>query len=118
LVERTGLETNQYGFKFKLNRDMVGYFESNRIDVELDTANSKPHWDIPEPNVLRNKDSILKVQNLSYKYGSDLPWILRDISLNIELGDKVGIVSISHIYICNIYYVVVCFIFYNCFPLK
>jgi len=93
LVERTGLETNQYGFKFKLNRDMVGYFDSNRIDVELDVANAKPHWDIPEPSVLRNKDSILKVQNLSYKYDNDLPWILRDISLNIELGDKVGIMG-------------------------
>ncbi|ORX35510.1 P-loop containing nucleoside triphosphate hydrolase protein [Piromyces finnis] len=93
LVERTGLETNQYGFKFKLNRDMVGYFDSNRIDVELDTANAKPHWDIPEPGVLRNKDSILKVQNLSYKYGNNLPWILRDISLNIELGNKVGIMG-------------------------
>lgn len=93
LVERTGLETNAYGHKFKLNRDMIGYFLSNRVDVELDTANSVPHWDIPEPSVLRNKDSILKVQNLSFKYGNDLPWILRDISLNVELGDKIGIMG-------------------------
>jgi len=93
LVERTGLETNAYGHRFKLNRDMVGYFESNRIDVELDTANATPHWDIPEPSVLRNKDSILKVQNLSFKYGKDLPWILRDISLNLDIGEKIGIMG-------------------------
>jgi len=93
LVERTGLETNAYGHKFKLNRDMVGYFLSNRVDVELDNPNAKPHWDIPEPSVLRNKDSILKVQNLSFKYGDNLPWILRDISLNLELGEKVGIMG-------------------------
>jgi len=73
---------------------MVGYFYSQRADVQLEIDNTIVHWDIPEPNVLRNKDSILKVQNLSFKYGKDLPWILRDISLNIELGEKVGIVSI------------------------
>jgi len=93
LVERTGLETNAYGRKFKLNRDMVGYFLSNRLEVELDTADSMPHWDIPEPSVLRNKDSILKVQNISFRYGDNLPWILRDISLNVELGDKIGIMG-------------------------
>ncbi|ORX75648.1 P-loop containing nucleoside triphosphate hydrolase protein [Anaeromyces robustus] len=93
LVERTGLEKNAYGHRFRLNRDMVGYFDSNRIDVELDTANIIPHWDIPEPSVLRNKDSILKVQNISFKYDKNLPWILRDISLNIDIGDKVGIMG-------------------------
>jgi ATPase subunit of ABC transporter with duplicated ATPase domains len=93
LVERTGLEKNAYGHRFRLNRDMIGYFDSNRVDVELDTANVTPHWDIPEPSVLRNKDSILKIQNLSFKYGKDLPWILRDVSLNLDIGEKVGIMG-------------------------
>ena len=103
MVERTGLETNAYGRKFKLNRDMVGYYLSNRLEVELDTADSMPHWDIPEPSVLRNKDSILKVQNISFRYGDNLPWILRDISMNVELGDKIGIVSIDRLFLLLIY---------------
>jgi len=85
---------------------MIGYFDSNRVDVELDTANVTPHWDIPEPSVLRNKDSILKIQNLSFKYGKDLPWILRDVSLNLDIGEKVGIVSILYIYI-NIFILII-----------
>lgn len=94
-MDRTGIEKNAHGHRFKVSRDMIGYHFSHREDIQLEIDNIRVHWDIPEPDVLRNKDSILKVQNLSFKYGKDLPWILKDISLNIELGDKVGIVSIK-----------------------
>ncbi|OUM67038.1 hypothetical protein PIROE2DRAFT_59026 [Piromyces sp. E2] len=93
LLDRTGIEKNAHGHRFKVSKDMIGYHFTHRADVQLEIDNTIVHWDIPEPDVLRNKDSILKVQNLSFKYDNDLPWILKDISLNIELGDKIGIMG-------------------------
>jgi ABC-type multidrug transport system fused ATPase/permease subunit len=35
----------------------------------------------------------IRLQNLSFRYGSDLPWVLKDIQLDIPKGSRVGFIG-------------------------
>ncbi|KAI9352090.1 P-loop containing nucleoside triphosphate hydrolase protein [Obelidium mucronatum] len=93
LDERFGLEVNAKGHKFKLNRDMEGYFLTSRLGVELDSGDAAPNWSIPEPEPLRNKSALVEMEQASFQYSKAGPEILTKITLNIQMGDHIGIVG-------------------------
>ena len=47
---------------------------------------------VPERNVLRQS---IRLDNLSFRYGSDTPWVIKDINLKIPKGERVGIIGIT-----------------------
>jgi len=47
---------------------------------------------VPERNVLRQS---IRLDNLSFRYGSDTPWVIQDINLKIPKGARVGIIGIT-----------------------
>ncbi|KAJ3105805.1 hypothetical protein HDU96_008406 [Phlyctochytrium bullatum] len=91
LNERFGLEVNAKGHRFRLN-DMAGHFLTRREGVELEKAEGLIHWSIPEPEPLRQKGSILEVEGVSFNYPGG-PTILQNVTMNIQMGDKIGIVG-------------------------
>jgi ABC-type multidrug transport system fused ATPase/permease subunit len=47
---------------------------------------------LPAPTPIPFQQSI-RLQNLSFRYGSDLPWVLKDIQLDIPKGSRVGFIG-------------------------
>jgi ATPase subunit of ABC transporter with duplicated ATPase domains len=92
LEERFGVERSASGHRFKLNRDMVGYFLSNRSDVTIDRGDGPIRWSFPPPSKLRHDGSLVEVEQLSFHYTPGKP-ILSNITLNVQMGDRIGIVG-------------------------
>ncbi|KAJ1545317.1 hypothetical protein HK405_008008, partial [Cladochytrium tenue] len=116
LDERFGLEVNEKGHKFKLNRDMVGYFTNRRADVDAEQEESSARvsfaplatalivvrrppsnidrlqWAIPDPMPLRNKAALLEVENVSFAYVKGTN-VLEHVTLNVQMGEKIAIVG-------------------------
>ncbi|KAJ3313337.1 hypothetical protein HDV04_002143 [Boothiomyces sp. JEL0838] len=59
--------------------------------IHVDNGDPPVNWKFPMIEPLRNHSSLLKVESVSFSYGKRL--ILKDITMNIELGDRVGIVG-------------------------
>ena len=61
-----------------------------------------PHWTatMPPPCNTENKTlvtnkahSMIKFENLSFRYRNDLPWVLKNINLDIKASERIGIVG-------------------------
>ncbi len=37
----------------------------------------------------------IEAKNISFRYGENTPWILKDVSLKIEEGERVGLIGPS-----------------------
>jgi ATPase subunit of ABC transporter with duplicated ATPase domains len=92
LEERFGVERSASGHRFKLNRDMIGYFESNRMGVTIDKGDAPIKWNFPTPSKLRHEGSLVEVEQVSFHYTAGKP-ILSNITLNVQMGDRIGIVG-------------------------
>lgn len=71
LIERTGMERNEHGHRFKLNRDRVGYFTTNRGDVANEFVEASTRIVIAEPNDLSQPGPLVQVDNVAFWYPSE-----------------------------------------------
>ncbi|KAI9104731.1 P-loop containing nucleoside triphosphate hydrolase protein [Phlyctochytrium arcticum] len=92
-LERMGMEVNEKGHRFKLNRDRMGYFESTRSDIEVEHEDVLSRWSFPEPAPLRQAGSLLEVDGISVGYDPKLPPILANVTLNVGPAGRVAIVG-------------------------
>lgn len=98
LDERMGMEVSKKGTRFKLNRDMAGYFLSNRADIEVPTFDPPAELKIPsQPADLRHPGSLVSFEkvNFSYVVAKKRVPILYDIDLTVHLGDRIGIAGLN-----------------------
>jgi ATP-binding cassette subfamily F protein 3 len=94
LNERFGIERSASGHRFKLNQDMVGYFVGNsRLEATVDRDEAPVKWKFPNPEPLRNTNSLIEVENVSFSYTSSSKMILKDITLNVPQQCRIGIVG-------------------------
>jgi ATPase subunit of ABC transporter with duplicated ATPase domains len=91
LNDRFGIERSEKGHRFKYHRD-IGLEKTKRLGVTFDQPDPKIQFAFPEPAALRNKDSLLKISNVWFGYQKDVT-ILKDITLNVQPGDKIAIVG-------------------------
>ncbi|KDQ55909.1 hypothetical protein JAAARDRAFT_208171 [Jaapia argillacea MUCL 33604] len=92
-LERVGMEVNEKGHRFKLNRDRIGKYLTVRPDVELDRPDLPPSWSIPDPIPLRQAGAILEVEAVSIGYNPKQPAILADVTLHISQTARIAIVG-------------------------
>ncbi|TFK87503.1 hypothetical protein K466DRAFT_548593 [Polyporus arcularius HHB13444] len=92
-LERIGMEVNDKGHRFKLNRDRAGYFLSVRSDAEVEQAEQPPTWTIPDPTPLRQAGAIIEVEGVSVGYDKRKPPILSDVTLNVGQEARIAIVG-------------------------
>jgi ABC-type lipoprotein export system ATPase subunit len=93
LDDRLGLEVNAKGHRFKLNRDFGGYHLTSREGPALDQPDPLVHLSIPHPDPLRHQGSLLEVESVSFSYEPNLPPVLKDVTLNIQPGMRLGFVG-------------------------
>ncbi|KAJ3323270.1 hypothetical protein HDV06_002037 [Boothiomyces sp. JEL0866] len=89
LEERVLWEKSQTGHRYKFSKVCSKRHMAQVINVDQDDP--PVNWKFPAVEPLRNNSSLTKIESLSFSYG-DRP-ILNDITLNIELGDRIGIVG-------------------------
>ncbi|KIW04402.1 uncharacterized protein PV09_04680 [Verruconis gallopava] len=104
--DRMGLQVNARGGRFKLNRDLVGYSLTRRADIEVPDFDPPVRIKLPsEPTDLRFPGALVSLENVSFSYpvtadagGSRNkrgPEILRDITLTIHPGERVGLCGLN-----------------------
>ncbi|KAI9065613.1 hypothetical protein FKP32DRAFT_1647259 [Trametes sanguinea] len=91
-LERMGMEVNEKGHRFKLNRDRAGYHFSARAAVEVEKAEQAPIWSIPDPEPLRQGGAIIEVESVSLGYDKKQP-LLEDVTLNIGQSARIAFVG-------------------------
>ena len=72
------------GFRINLPAlsSVLGYLEQPVAEADL----------APAPSPLQFKSDI-QFQKISFRYGPDLPWVLRDVDLTIRRGERIGIMG-------------------------
>mmetsp|Transcript_45012 Transcript_45012/g.73349 ORF Transcript_45012/g.73349 Transcript_45012/m.73349 type:complete len:662 (+) Transcript_45012:157-2142(+) len=92
-LERVGLERNDKGHRFKLNRDRAGYHNATRDQVEVDNGDPSLKWQLPEPSELRYQGPLLQVEGVAFWYVKGGKRVLNNVTLNIEQGTRIGLVG-------------------------
>lgn len=102
LDDRWGIETSAKGGRFKLNRDLQGYHFSSRAEVEIPQDERPPIIVLPEPPELRFPGPLISTEGMSFRYSrgdgkktASSPAVLKDISLSVSMGDRVGILGLN-----------------------
>ncbi|KAJ7167528.1 P-loop containing nucleoside triphosphate hydrolase protein [Mycena filopes] len=93
LDERWGAETSAKGTRFKLNRDMVGYFNSNRADVDKMVTESRIKINIESPEKLRTTGDLIHFDAVEYRFPRAKKPFLEDITFTINQGGRVAFVG-------------------------
>ncbi|KAJ7724833.1 P-loop containing nucleoside triphosphate hydrolase protein [Mycena metata] len=93
LDERWGAETSAKGTRFKLNRDMVGYFNSNRADVDKVATEPRIKINIESPEKLRTTGDLIHFDAVEYRFPRTKKPFLEDITFTINQGGRCAFVG-------------------------
>ncbi|KAK5209542.1 hypothetical protein LTR47_002323 [Exophiala xenobiotica] len=96
LDERSGLEVGQNGGRFKLNRDLVGYHNRARDDIEIPGFDPPVSVTLPgQPEPLRHPGPLFSFDKVSYTYPKTGVWTLKDIDFVMHPGERIGLVGLN-----------------------
>lgn len=95
LDDRMGMQVSSKGHRFKLNKELVGYFHKSREDIDIPPEERPVVITLPEPPDLRFPGSLLSLENASYRYAPRLPLVVDGINLTVGMGDRIGILGLN-----------------------
>lgn len=101
LDDRWGLQVSAKGGRFKLNRDLVGYYLTARDEIDVPQDERPVSFVLPEPPDLRFPGPLLSVENATFRYSTKTrtkvlaPKVLQDVNLSVHMGDRVGILGLN-----------------------
>ncbi|KAI1115257.1 ABC transporter [Nemania sp. NC0429] len=101
LDDRWGVETSAKGGRFKLNRDLPGYYLTSRAEIETPQDERPVQFVLPEPPDLRFPGALISLDQVSFRYPKDgttkaaPAMVLQDIALSVHMGDRVGIMGLN-----------------------
>ncbi|KAG9284858.1 hypothetical protein G9A89_003781 [Geosiphon pyriformis] len=92
-LERFGVDKSASGFRFKLSRDRIGYFNTAREEIVVERAEVASNWSIPTSTSLRQAIFLLQLEDVSFNYANSKAAILKNVTLNIEPGTRFAFVG-------------------------
>lgn len=110
LDDRLGMEVSAKGGRFKLNRDLTGYHLKSRAEIDIPPDERGVNFVLPEPPDLRFPGPLLSLEKAGFRYppqeGVEVagkaksaavksPTVLQDITLSVNMGDRVGILGLN-----------------------
>lgn len=95
LDDRWGMQVNAKGGRFKLNRDLAGWHEKARDDIDIPPEERPVVITLPEPPDLRFPGSLLSLDKASFRYSAKAPVVVRDATLSVGMGDRVGVLGLN-----------------------
>ncbi|KAK9816604.1 hypothetical protein WJX72_002628 [[Myrmecia] bisecta] len=95
-LERLGMEKNEQGHRFRINKDRAGYHDSVRDVVEVERPEPPITFNFPPPEPLRHQGPLLAMEQVSFSY-SPVPVgkapTVQNITLNIPPAAHIGLVG-------------------------
>jgi ATP-binding cassette, subfamily F, member 3 len=93
LDERWGMEVGAKGGRFKLNRDLQGWHNSNREGIEIPDFEPPVQFTFPNtPADLRFPGALLSMEKVTFAYPKNKKAVvLQDVDLTIHPGERIGI---------------------------
>ncbi|KAL6881147.1 P-loop containing nucleoside triphosphate hydrolase protein [Trichoderma novae-zelandiae] len=95
LDDRWGMQVSAKGTRFKLNRDLAGFFLTSREGIEIPPEQRPVVISLPELPELRFPGSLISLEKASYRYSPRAPLILQDVTLTVGMGDRIGILGLN-----------------------
>ncbi|KAL7899326.1 P-loop containing nucleoside triphosphate hydrolase protein [Trichoderma sp. SZMC 28014] len=95
LDDRWGMQVSAKGTRFKLNRDLVGFFLTSREGIDIPPEQRPVIISLPDPPELRFPGSLISLEKASYRYAPRSPFILQDVTLTVGMGDRIGILGLN-----------------------
>ncbi|PGH26479.1 hypothetical protein AJ80_01793 [Polytolypa hystricis UAMH7299] len=93
--DRMGVQVSATGGRFKLNRDLPGYHESRRAEIEVPVDEKGVSIAIPDAPDLRFPGPLISMESILFKYKGRDALVLNGIDLVIHMGDRVGIMGLN-----------------------
>jgi len=95
LDDRWGLERSAKGGRFKLNRDLGGYYLTHRAEIEIDYGDKPINIVVPSPEPMRFPGALISASNVSFSYGKgqSAPLVLQDVSLTVHPGSRTALMG-------------------------
>lgn len=90
-IDRLGMDVNEKGHRFKLNRDRAGYYTDIRDDIVVEKELVPDHWKIESPAKLRYLGDIVVMNNVGFKYGSNV--IFGRVNLGVDQRARIAVVG-------------------------
>lgn len=96
LDERIGLQVSATGGRFKLNRDLVGYYTNKRADIDIPEDGPLPKLKLPhKPDTLRFPGPMLSCEGLSFTYKGTRKPVFENVTLTFRLRERIAIVGLN-----------------------
>ncbi|KAL8830870.1 MAG: hypothetical protein Q9191_001195 [Dirinaria sp. TL-2023a] len=95
IEDRSGMQKNEKGVKFKLSRDLVGWHDAKRSAIEIPPEERSNKLMIPLAAELRFPGPLISLEDVTFSYSPKQGPILRDINLTIHMGSRVGVVGLN-----------------------
>ncbi|GAB1316640.1 ABC transporter domain-containing protein [Madurella fahalii] len=101
LDDRMGMQVNERGGRFKLNRDLAGYHYSAREEIDIPQDERPVAIALPDPPDLRFPGALISLEGVTFRYPPARkgvpppPPTLQDITLTVSPGDRIGILGLN-----------------------
>lgn len=93
LEERWGLEQSAKGGRFKLNRDLVGYYTSRRGEIEIEAPERDVKIKLDDPPALRTLGDLVHFDHVEFRHPRATRPLLSDITFTVEQGGRLALVG-------------------------
>lgn len=95
LDDRMGMQVSSKGTRFKLNKELNGYYFTSREEIDIPPEERPVVISLPEPPDLRFPGSLLSLENASYRYSPRTPLVVDGVNLTVGMGDRIGILGLN-----------------------
>ncbi|MCJ1422654.1 hypothetical protein MMC29_000534 [Sticta canariensis] len=95
LEDHAGMQVGATGGRFKLSRDRAGWNDSKPAAIEIPKTEQSISMTLLEPPDLRFPGPLVSLEDIHYRYTSEGEFILRGLSLNVHMGDRVAVVGLN-----------------------
>ncbi|KAK4034563.1 ABC transporter F family member 3, partial [Parachaetomium inaequale] len=101
LDDRMGMQVNEKGGRFKLNRDLPGYHTAQRSEIAIPQDERGVSITLPDPPDLRFPGALISLEKVTFRYPpargatTKPPPTLQDVTLTISPGDRIGILGLN-----------------------
>ncbi|KKA20175.1 ABC ATPase [Rasamsonia emersonii CBS 393.64] len=93
--DRMGVQVSARGGRFKLNRDLVGFYEKRRAEIEVPQDEKGVTFAFPDAPDLRFPGPLISLEGIVFRYRRNDTPVLSGVDLVIHLGDRVGIMGLN-----------------------
>lgn len=91
-LERIGMDVNEKGHRFKLNRDRAGWHDTIRDEVVVDKQRGPDVWNVDLPPPMRHHGDLVVLNNVGYKYDNNSVIFGR---VNLKIGPRARIAIVG-----------------------